>query len=145
MTKYRLKNAELQRKLDELSGGDFSKCLENIDPKINAPNSGGGIFIAFGHRQLAAGFEDGEGNFRRHQIAILFEDLILEKTYDPHGWNDFPAVTPPEGPLMRLEYNNQIGAKRKACATYFNGEWISFDGFKIEPRNARFRPWEDEE
>ncbi len=142
--KYRLKDRELQAKLDEISDGDFSKRLEEVDPNLNAPRSEGGIYVSFGKIQFGAGFSDGQGKFRQYQIAILFKDLIIEKTYDPHSWNEWPAVTPPEGPLMRLEYNDQIGAKRKACATYFNGEWISFDGFKIEPRNARFRPWEEE-
>lgn len=28
MTKYRLKDQELQKKLDEITDGDFSECLE---------------------------------------------------------------------------------------------------------------------
>lgn len=26
-----------------------------------------------------------------------------KKTYDPHGWNDYPQITPPEGVVMCLE------------------------------------------
>lgn len=121
--KYRLKDQSLQKRLDEVTGGNFSHRLQDND---------------FVERMEIGG----------HNAAVT---LLLLRTeieeipeYTTKGWNPFPEVTPPEGPLMRLEYNDQIGAKRKACATYFNGEWISFDGFKIEPRNARFRPWEDE-
>lgn len=128
--KYRLKDRELQAKLDEISGGDFSHQL-----KLFA-NPDGDFHIAFGQ-------ENDEG-LRRFCASFSSSDIEKTPEYTPNAWNEWPAVTPPEGPLMRLEYNDQIGAKRKACATYFNGEWISFDGFKIEPRNARFRPWEDE-
>ena len=126
MTKYRLKDRELQAKLDELTNGEFSASLKgNIDPTD--------YYWRFN--------VDGIG-----VISVMLNSSCLEERfdYDPRSWNPFPEVTPPEGPLMRLEYNDQIGAKRKACATYSNGEWISFDGFKIEPRNARFRPWEEE-
>lgn len=142
--KYRLKDRELQRKLDEISDGDFTKRLEEVDPKINAPRSEGGIYVSFGKIQFGAGFSDGQGHFRQYQIAILFKDLILEKTYDPHGWNDFPAVTPPEGRLMRVEYENKYGGKRKVCANFVDGEWVSFDGYTFEEvDNIRFRPWEE--
>ena len=121
--KYRLKDKFLQKRLDEVTGGNFSHRLQDND---------------FVERMEIGG----------HNAAVT---LLLLRTeieeipeYTTKGWNPWPEVTPPDGPLMRLEYTDQIGAKRKACATYFNGEWISFDGFKIEPRNARFRPWEDE-
>lgn len=137
--KYRLKDAKLQARLDEISGGDLSKTLDDLDFLVLRSKPGeakGGISISFG--------PIGPAERCRFKANFSFEELEEVPEYDPHGWNEWPKVTPPEGPLMRLEYNDQIGAKRKACATYFNGEWISFDGFKIEPRNARFRPWEEE-
>lgn len=136
--KYRLKNRELQAKLDDISGGDFSKALAQADLEE------GTVIVSFGKSSpILPGDEE---PYEGHAFVALFlvDDLEPIHRYDPYGWNEWPKVTPPEGVLMRLEYNDQIGAKRKACATYFNGEWISFDGFKIEPRNARFRPWEEE-
>lgn len=138
--KYRLKDRELQEKLDEISDGDFSKRLEEVDPNINAPKSGGGIYVSFGKIQFGAGFSDGQGHFRQYQIAILFKDLILEKTYDPRSWNPFPEVTPPEGVLMRIEELDGT-----CCAgAYIDGGW-HIDGRDDLGCVKRFRPWEDEE
>ena len=129
---YRLKDRELQRKLDEISNGDFSLKLQEKPESPLSPDF------------VEVGFSREKGKVVRCFTATFrFDDIEEVPEYDPTKWNPFPEVTPPEGPLMRLEYSDQIGAKRKVCATYFNGEWISFDGFKIEPRNARFRPWED--
>ena len=122
--KYRLKDQALQKRLDEVTGGNFSHRLQDNDFVERMEIKGHNVAVS---------------------LLLLTEEIEPIPEYTTKGWNPFPEVTPPEGPLMRLEYNDQIGAKRKACATYFNGEWISFDGFKIEPRNARFRPWEDEE
>lgn len=122
--KYRLKDQALQKRLDEVTGGNFSHRLQDNDFVKRMEIKGHNVAVS---------------------LLLLTEEVEPIPEYTTKGWNTFPEVTPPEGPLMRLEYNDQIGAKRKACATYFNGEWISFDGFKIEPRNARFRPWEDEE
>ena len=122
--KYRLKDQALQKRLDEVTGGNFSHRLQDNDFVKRMEIKGRNVAVT---------------------LLLLTEEIEPIPEYTTKGWNPFPEVTPPKGPLMRLEYNDQIGAKRKACATYFNGGWISFDGFKIEPRNARFRPWEDEE
>lgn len=144
--KYRLKDQELQAKLDELSGGDFSKRLEEVDPNINAPKSGGGIYVSFGKIQFGAGFSDGQGHFRQYQIAILYKDLIIEKTYDPRSWNPFPEVTPPEGVLMRVEFIWNDGSPGRCCGKLWNGVWVSSDDLNLEIECVkRFRPWEDEE
>lgn len=141
--KYRLKDQMLQKKLDEISGGDFSKKLsETIERELSYPlqNPILAIPVAFGDW----GADVYGDQSPRYIVRFHIDEIESVPSYDQHGWNEWPKVTPPGGPLMRLEYNDQIGAKRKACATYFNGGWISFDGFKIEPRNARFRPWEEE-
>ena len=159
--KYRLKDRELQATLDEISDGDFTKRLEEVDPKINAPRSEGGIYVSFGKIQFGAGFSDGQGKFRQYQIAILFKDLILEKTYDPHGWNEWPKVTPPYDVPMRLEIRTPNGPNQWTCGVFVNGKdrvigednWAYFyDGREDAPIDdqwtegvtIRFRPWEDE-
>lgn len=96
--KYRLKDAELQKKLDEISNGDFSRALRRLielDIPVSEP-----ICMAFGDMQ-PCGFADGFGNFRRFSVCLLKDDLKIVKEYNPNNWNNYPDVTPPEGVLMR--------------------------------------------
>ena len=143
--KYRLKDRELQAKLDEISDGDFSKRLEEVDPNINTPKSGGGIYVSFGKIQFGAGFSDGQGHFRQYGIAILYKDLIIEKTYDPRSWNPFPEVTPPTEVDMRVEIKDGRGY----MAWWDGHDWRignhSYSDDDYLNAVKRFRPWEDEE
>lgn len=79
----------------------------------------------------------------------LQEKLEEVREYDPHGWNDFPEVEPPEGVLMRVECRDG----RKACAKYRlfieGGSWCDVNGGAwpeaYSQSVARFRPWDDPE
>lgn len=96
--KYQLKDQELQKKLDEISDGDFSIALRRLvelDIPVSEP-----IYMAFGDMQLC-GFADGFGNLRRFSICLLKDDLKIVKEYNPNDWNNYPDVTPPEGVMMR--------------------------------------------
>lgn len=132
--KYRLRNQELQKKLDELSGGVFSRRLNDTahiwanDPDV-----------------ASISWETGLEKQTIFKVWISRSDIEEIPGYDPHAWNAFPDVTPPEKvTLMRVEYVDLFGAKRKSCATYCGGVWIRFDdGSVIEGKSIRFRPWED--
>lgn len=39
------------------------------------------------------------------------------REYDPHGWNDFPEVEPPEGVWMRVEWREGV-VHHRAVARY---------------------------
>ena len=96
MTKYRLKDQELQKKLDEISNGDFSRQIE-------------------GHLQNIKGRGTTDADYRlffgelpgRYEIVNRFSMLLYEheievfEEYNPNDWNVFPDVTPPEGVMMR--------------------------------------------
>ena len=96
MSKYRLKNAELQRHLDAISDGDFSRQIE-------------------GHLQNIKGRGTTDADYRlffgelpgRYEIVNRFSMLLYEheievfEEYDPNDWNVYPDVTPPEGVMMR--------------------------------------------
>ena len=173
--KYRLKDRELQAKLDEISGGDFSKTLDEWDFLVLRSKPGeekGGISISFG--------PIGPAERCRFKANFSFEELEEVPEYDPHGWNSWPGVEPPEDVLMRLEIDFGNG---KAFHTAYFAETI-FDGLKAwfecygigapqgneglsyedqmlddlygfddndQPfiretvKSVRFRPWEDEE
>lgn len=135
--KYRLKDRELQEKLDEISKGDLSDALEVCSAAVAfALKRGKSTTIWFGvHPQLS--------------LEIASDMLEEVREYDPHGWNDFPEVEPPEGVLMRVECRDG----RKACAKYRlfieGGSWCDVNGGAwpeaYSQSVARFRPWDQED
>lgn len=84
MTTYRLRDRMLQQKLDELSHGAFSEMLKTM-----------GRFLA---QKPATHVQLGESRFT---VTLFKEDLEIAPEYNPHDWNIFPDVTPPEGVMMR--------------------------------------------
>lgn len=136
MTKYRLKDQELQKKLDEITDGDFSECLEKgaVDQFCRVGSIGVtcGRFGCNGHPRLKI-------DFYLHE----YEEL---KEYNPNDWNSYPDVTPPEGVLMRVE--TTTGSK--FCGYYHTfaegGCWCYQDGTVCSEATSksveRYRPWE---
>lgn len=136
--KYRLKDRVLQQKLDELSDGDFSARLHKERELIKD---------SFKKEPRLHVLWFGEGS---QFSAALYADMLEEvREYDPHGWNDFPEVEPPEGVLMRVECRDG----RKACAKYRlfieGGSWCDVNGGAwpeaYSQSVARFRPWDEED
>lgn len=141
MTKYRLKDAELQKKLDEITDGDFSKQL--AWSKATPINGHGQFFIDAGEF----------GGWKHGRIRFFLSKKEIEKfeEYNPDDWNNFPAVTPPENVKMRVEVifsNPQPGELMaySGCAI-FNGSYFvdsnTQKGIRVNDLNdVRFRPWE---
>ena len=74
---------------------------------------------------------------------------IKDGEFNPYDWNDYPAITPPENVLMRID----AGDAGKFCGYYrvfCDGPcWCHADG-TIMPEAlsrsvVRFRPWDDQE
>lgn len=139
--KYRLKDRELQRKLDEISKGDFSDALEVCSAAVaSALKRGKPTTIWFGVQP---------------QLSLEIASDMLEEVreYDPRAWNDYSKVNPPEGVLMRVECHD--GSKACAQLRFFEREgfcrpeglWCDIDGtpWPIADSDAvvRFRPWDD--
>lgn len=84
MTKYQLKDQELQKKLDEISGGGFTEALMSVKKPsclvFQARNGGPAM-----------------------SIMLTDQDIELFWEYNPDDWNIYPEVKPPEGVLMRVE------------------------------------------
>ena len=152
--KYRLKDQELQRKLDELSGGEFSKNLHLFDDEHFA--SGWGKNICFTQTEDENGEELEEPRTdKQPQFGVFFNANEVEAVpeYNPHSWNEWPEVTPPEGILMRFElYSPKEGEGTpepiwRGCVTRDGHKLVTSELTRVtfdEGDTARFRPWEDE-
>ena len=130
---YRLKDRELQKKLDEISNGDFSLKLQERPESSLSPNF------------VEVGFSREKGKIVRCFTATFRLDEIEEVLdYNPNKWNVYPDVTPPEGVWMRVETDMGFGFK----ARFQFGDWLdnrndiigAKDG--IDGSSIRFRPWE---
>lgn len=134
---YRLKDHELQRKLDEISDGDFSARLHKERELIKD---------SFQNEPRLHVLWFGEGS---QFSAALYADMLEEvREYDPHGWNDFPEVEPPEGVWMRVEWREGV-VKHLAVARYeaWGGgkEFLWVSDKRIIREVDRFRPRDNPE
>lgn len=138
MTKYRLKDQDLQHHLDAISGGEFSEALK----------SGNVEFDEDGFATVRFGSSKHENNktLVTEKFSVFLHKDEVSFQYDPDAWNSFPEVTPPEGVLMRVE--TKTG--RNFCGYYHiyeeGGCWCYNDGIlcpkAISESVTRFRPWE---
>lgn len=131
---FRLKDKNLQVQLDALSDGDFSKRLQH------ASHDDGMIFVEFGEKLESPGFD-----LHRFNLAFFDDEVKEIHRYNPHGWNAFPEVEPPEGVLMRVECNQM-----KTCLVFENGKWRypsgeSFENYEFAFPVKRFRPWDEDD
>ena len=128
--RFRLKDHELQKKLDEISNGGLSRMLGRL-PYYTIQSSEPD-FLHFSKNP--------------HLMLEVTSDMLESlREYNPHGWNAFPEVEPPEGVLMRVECN-QI----KTCLVFENGKWRypsgeSFENYEFAFPVKRFRPWDEDD
>lgn len=138
---WRLKDKELQRKLDEVSDGDFSKCLANISHAV-----GDSIYIVFGKRS-DRGFFRNPGDYRNFQMCISYDELEYIPEYNPKRWNKYPDVTPPYGVMMRLKMKS--GILRAGYLKKFSegGFWCNSNHIRMSRAENldvdMFKPWDD--
>lgn len=139
--KYRLKDRDLQRKLDDITAGGFSKVLEKkIDVTFFCEEF---LFL-------------GAGSIRVRLFESAFEEV---PEYDPNKWNLWPDVEPPQDVPLRIEVREpdkdlhtpepRFGKiRKKACACFDGSDWCFWPGkpfgayIDIEKGEVvRFRPW----
>lgn len=117
--RYALKDKNLQKMMDDISRGEFSKRLDE-GAKLNGIT---GVFEV------------------RFNICGVYVEERQE--YNPHGWNNFPAVKPPEGEFMRLEFDDGLltgGRYDDKYLVWRDSHGVIFpDAFTVK----RFRPWDD--
>ena len=140
---YRLKDRAFQEKLDELTDGNFSGLIAETMSEDNGLSP---------HISVDCGeWINPHANERlaiyRFRVFFRKDEIEAVPVYDPKAWNDYPAVKPPEGIWMRLEFTGN-GVRRGHRMMYSRGEWV--DGATSiymynDVRDARFRPWDDDE
>lgn len=143
--KYRLKDQELQKKLDEISNGDFSRQIEGHLQSIRGYGMSGADYRLF-FGELSGRYEI----VNRFSMLLYEHEIEVFEEYDPNDWNNFPEVTPPEGVLMRVEqvqfktHEEAKGITIRKCAIFRKGEWVDdVVGYPLASiENCRFRPWE---
>lgn len=128
--RFRLKDRELQKKLDEISNGGLSRMFGRLP--YYTTQSSEPDFLHFSKNP--------------HLMLEVTSDMLESlREYNPHGWNSFPEVEPPEGVLMRVECNQM-----KTCLVFENGKWRypsgeSFENYEFAFPVKRFRPWDEDD
>ena len=133
---YRLKDHEYQKRLDEVSGGTFSKGLRNAIVDLNSDH----VTVSF------STLKERNFKFNNNLIPIKWNQLEETDEFDRRDWNDYPFVTPPLDEMMRCEYTDQYGYEHHFGAVFTvdedgEGHWVDDDGSHVPC--DRFRPWDD--
>lgn len=128
--KYRLKNQDLQQRLEAFLGKEF---VEEALIKGDVDN-----YILTIYADL------GDGAYV--DVGIHIDDLEEIEEYDPDEWNNFPAVTPPENVWMRCECYGDEKTYRCVAKYAFFGDSNDFHWFDSNNEIVdvdRFRPWDE--
>ena len=152
MMKYRLKDKYTQKRLDEISSGDFTERLQESVSKV-APC----VVVSFGAWP-------GEGRHLRFMASFDHKEVEeIPAIYDPTTWNEWPNAAPPQNVLMRVEIfpkdgyladrmticsDNAYARRIMTCARWVDWWRLTDTDEKIDPRRIerlRYKPWELEE
>lgn len=140
MTKYRLKDVALQKKLDEISDGDFSRQIEGNLQNIKGRGTTDADYRLF-FGELPGRYEI----VNRFSMLLYEHEIEVIPEYDPNAWNDYPYVKPPEDVLMLVECVDDCGKIFKTCAEYIgdgHGAYYWRNEYEIDVPVKRFRPLE---
>lgn len=134
--KYRIKDHELQRKLDEATDGEFSRRLQNDREHMD------GMILIGCMGMIEDRRRHNHTKLQRMTLCFATDEIEEVAEYDPTKWNNYPEVTPPEGALMRVEGEHAYAARY--VVDDVGGYWMSDDGFELDDV-YRFRPWDEED
>ncbi len=136
---WHLKDRELEKKLTELCSYFLETLNYGVYSKRDDENY---IFVSFDR--------DKSGNiFGSNDLWFWMDELEEVPEYNPHTWNLYPEVTPPQGAMMRIKYHDVTSKDRKVergFALFDCGQWVSDSGYPKFPNNPQnyviwFRPW----
>ena len=128
---FRLKNKELQKKLEAIGGEqNVKKAISEYEE-----NDFGGAVFAFSINDKF-----------RITVGTIKDEIEEVPEYNPHAWNNYPTVKPHEGTWMCVEFSDSDGKVFKEVARYAEDDG---ECYWIDQRNigivgvTRFRPWDD--
>ena len=134
---WHLKDKEFERKLIEFC----PKFLDELNESA---------YVSVGYTKYVPVIldrEDPDGNLKKITLFFWLDELEELEAYNPHDWNKFPAVTPPENIPMRVETESG-GYIYRECAIFNEGVWkCERDGEADEELYGhvkRFRPWSED-
>lgn len=138
MIRYELKDKERQAALEKALPG-FAEALQKAAKQRECDSS-----EYYSLDSIQRGEQMGSGEW---MLVIPKCDVERIELYDPHAWNGYPRVTPPEGVWMRVETWSACGAVVRGVFMYANGTWrrSKYADPQNEIKAARFRPWDDGE
>lgn len=139
---WHLKDRELEKKLIEIDFY-FTEKLNSLCDRLDSNKD----YDLYSHIPCRITLDWNS----KHIIEIVFTGRDVEHVpdYNPHEWNNYPEVTPPEGVLMRVEIDSN-GILFRNCAIFSGADWritsdgsaVYADGYTLD-NVKRFRPWED--
>lgn len=132
---WHLKDESLEKKLIELCPEFISYLQVAVEKKCPCDD---GVCVGF--------LRHDRGKPYGNDLWFWISELVKVKEYDPDDWNEYPAVTPPEGVIMRIELKD--GLKLGGYFKHFeDGDyWCNANG-TVMPKSysrdvVRFRPWD---
>ena len=144
---WHLKDRELEKKLEEFTGGEFVKSL-NLAIENNEIDSEFRVYVDF-NRKL---FNDDNSE---NCLCFLTRELEEIHEYNPKAWNDSRKVKPPRNVLFRANIHRKGFAGEEwvkhRCILHDGYAWKEVDNFKPWGEIIKldfdewieFRPWED--
>ena len=136
--KYRLKDRELQKKLDEATDGEFSRRLQNDRERMD------GMILIGCMGMIEDRRRHNHTKLQRMTLCFATDEIEEVAEYDPHAWNKYPEVEPPKDVWMRCETDvNAIGHKIRHGAKFDGREWRDYLSKQVVVH--RFRSWDNPE
>lgn len=144
--KYRIKDHELQRKLDEATDGEFSRRLQNDREHMD------GMILIGCMGMIEDRRRHNHTKLQRMTLCFATDEIEEVQEYDPHAWNKYPEVEPPKDVWMRCEnvYGSEPERLERFAARYTSqyedGEWVDAwfsNGLRRDVTS--FRPWDEED
>ena len=84
--KYRLKDRELQKKLDEATDGEFSRRLQNDRERMD------GMILIGCMGMIEDRRRHNHTKLQRMTLCFATDEIEEVAEYDPHAWNKYPEV-----------------------------------------------------